>query len=61
MTELNGACRINFLFFFKIYFIEVELIYNIVLVSTVQQSDSAVIHVYTFFFIFFSIRFITGY
>ena len=53
---MNGACRIGFFFFF----IEVELIYNIVLVSTVQQSDS-VIHVYTFFLVFFSIRFITGY
>ena len=48
-------------FFFLIYFIEVELIYNIVLVYAVQQSDSAVIHVYTFCFVFFLIRFITGY
>ena len=34
--------------------IEVELIYSVVLISAVQQSDS-VIHVYTSFFIFFSI------
>ena len=27
-------------FFFKIYFIEVQLIYNAVLVSGAQQSDS---------------------
>ena len=41
-------------FFFLIYFIEVELIYNVVVVSGLQQSDS-VIHIYTFSFIFFSI------
>ena len=40
--------------FFKIYFIEVQLIYTVVLISAVQQSDS-VIHMYTFFFILFSI------
>ena len=38
--------------FSLIYFIEVKLIYNVVLISAVQQSDS-VIH--TSFFIFFSI------
>ena len=32
--------------------IEVELIYNVVLISAVQQSDSVI---QTFFFIFFSI------
>ena len=32
--------------FLKIYFIEVELIYNVVLISTVQQSDS-VKYIYT--------------
>ena len=31
------------------------MIYNVVLVSAVQQSDP-VIHMYTFFFIFFSIK-----
>ena len=40
--------------FFLIYLIEVYLIYNVVLISTVQQSDS-VMHRYIFFFIFFSI------
>ena len=30
------------------------MIYNVVLISAVQQSDS-VIHIYTFFFIFFVI------
>ena len=34
--------------------IEVELIYNVVLVSGVQQSDS-LIHIPTFFFVFFAI------
>ena len=38
--------------FSLIYFIEVKLIYNVVLISAVQQSDS-VIHIS--FFIFFSI------
>ena len=33
---------------------EVQLIYNVVLISAIQQSDS-VIHTYIFFFIFFSI------
>ena len=40
--------------FLNIYFIEVLLIYSVVLISAVQQSDSF-IHRYTFFFIFFSI------
>ena len=35
-------------------FIEVQLIYSVVLISAVQQDDS-VIHTYTFFFILFSI------
>ena len=39
-------------YLFKIYFIEVELIYNVVLTSAVQQSDS-VIHLYTSFYILF--------
>ena len=39
-------------FFIKIiYFIEAQLIYNFVLISTVQQSDSVI---YTFSFIIFS-------
>ena len=40
--------------FFIYFFIEVYLIYNVVLISAVQQSDS-VIHIYTFFFILFFI------
>ena len=32
--------------FLKIYFIEVSLIYNVVLISTVPPSDS-VVHIYT--------------
>ena len=40
----------------KIYFIEVELIYKVVLVSSAQQCDSVIhIHVYLLFFKFFSI------
>ena len=36
------------------HFIQVQLIYSVVFISVIQQSDSAV-YVYTFFFIFFSI------
>ena len=40
----------------KSYFIEVQLIYNVVLISAIQQSDSVIhIYIYTFFFILFSI------
>ena len=46
----------NFLGFFLVrfltYFIEAVLIYNVVLTSALQQSDS---DIYMFFFIFFSI------
>ena len=48
----------NFFDIFKMYFIEVYLIYNAVLISSLQQSDSVIhiyTHIYTFFFIFFSI------
>ena len=41
-----------FYFYVLIYFIEVYLIYNIVLVSDIQQSDS-VIHIYILFQILF--------
>ena len=41
-------------FFFLIYFIEVCLIYSVVVISTVQQSDS-LIHLYALFFLLFSI------
>ena len=40
------------------FLIEVELIYNVVLVSAVQQSDS-VIPMYTSFSVFFSIMLFT--
>ena len=43
-----------FICFLIYFFIEVQLIYNVVLVSGAQQSDS-VIHIYLFFFRFFSI------
>ena len=39
---------------FLIYFTKVKLTYSIVLISAVQQSDSAM-NVYAFLFIFFSI------
>ena len=38
------------------FFFDVELIYNVVLISSVHQSDSVIhIYIYIFFFIFFSI------
>ena len=36
------------------FLIQVELVYNVVLISAVQHSDS-VIHIYTFFLVFSSI------
>ena len=42
------------------FFIEVQLIGDVVLISALQQSDS-VIHIYTFFLISFPLWFITGY
>ena len=41
--------HITLFFFFFLLFIGVELIYNVVLISAEQQSDS-VIHIYTSFF-----------
>ena len=46
-------------FFFYIYLIEVYLIYNVVLISAIQQSDS-VIYIYSFSYSFLW-QFITGY
>ena len=46
--------KFYYLFILSYFLIEVLLIYNIVLVSGVQQSDS-VICTYFLFFIFFSI------
>ena len=62
MIPVRGACMCVCvcvykgikLTYLKIYFIEVQLIYNVVLISTIQQSDS-IIHMYAFCFIFFSI------
>ena len=50
----SRLCCMSFATIFKPFLIEVELIYNTVLVSSVQQSDS-IIHKYIFFFRFFSI------
>ena len=41
--------REHLLYFLQINFMEVQLIFNIVLVSAIQQNDS-VIHIYTYFF-----------
>ena len=48
------------IFIFKFNFIEVYLIYNVVLVSGVQHSDSVYIYIYyiyTYIYIFFQILF----
>ena len=46
-----------YLVFFKLVFIDVQLIYNVVLVSAVQQSKSAIhIHISTLFQVPFPIR-----
>ena len=42
-------------YFSAYFFIEVELSYNIVLITTVQQYSDSIICVCTFFFLFFSI------
>ena len=51
-----------FLFFFALNFFltEIELIYNVVLVSDVQQSDS-VIHIYKYIYSFYMFFSIIGY
>ena len=49
---------VNFILLYEsffCYFIEVQLIYNVGLISTVQQSDSVIIYIYFFFFKFFPI------
>ena len=51
--ELKEFAEVKTTIFKKMYFIEVELIYNVVLISAVQQSGS-VAHICTFFTIFFS-------
>ena len=46
-----------FYFIFKLIFIGVWLLYNIVSISAVQQSESAIrIHIYTLFWISFPFR-----
>ena len=50
----NLFCILNYFLFLMFFFIEVELIYNVVSISAVQQGDS-VIHRDILFFIFFSI------
>ena len=51
---VEDYCKSLFFFFFLFLLIELWLIYNVVLDSGVQQSDS-VIFIYIFFFRFFSI------
>ena len=49
--------------FLKIYFIEVLLTYNVVLMSAVQQRDSVIhiyIHIYVYIYILFHIAFTYG-
>lgn len=55
--EKKGTCSKIFFFSVKIYFVGIELIYNVVLVSNVQQSDSVM---HRFLFLFFSILFSCG-
>ena len=56
-TLPNFTISNNFRFlyrFLKLIFIGVQLIYNVVLVSAVQQSESAKLYIYPRFFRFFS-------
>ena len=48
-TQALELDKSGFIYLFLNFFMEVQLIYNVVLISAVQQSDS-VIHIYTFFF-----------
>ena len=49
-------------FYFYLFFIEVQLIYNVVLVSGIQQSDSVIsIHTYVYIFLFQILSFIGYY
>ena len=59
LIEARRQKHILIYFLNLIYFIEVELIYNVVLISAVQQSDS-VIHIYSLSDSF-PLWFITGY
>ena len=53
ITVIQG---IRFILFYVNFFIKIQLIYNIVSISSVQQIDSVMyIHIYIFFLILFSI------
>ena len=56
-TKVFCAILSSFLtFFYSLFFLHwSKLIYNVVFISGIQQSDS-VIHIYAFFFILFSIK-----
>ena len=51
---LGGICFLKNFYFSLFFFIEVQLIFSVVLISAIQQSDSF-IHIHTLFFILFSI------
>ena len=54
---ISKASNLVYLCFFKFIFIGLELLYNAVLVSTVQQSESAVhIHISPLFWLSFPFR-----
>ena len=62
------VCDLSFFFklfgCLKIFFIEVQLIYNVLLIFAIQQSDSVIrmyVYIYKFFKYFFPLWFITGY
>ena len=44
------------LFIFKIYFIDVLLTYNLVLILAVSKVIQLYIYIHTFFFVFFSLQ-----
>ena len=47
--QFNSPIEVNDLFFFFLIFIGILLIYNVVLLSGVQQSEFVIhIHIYTF-------------
>ena len=53
LSQAHLLKRPSFLHFI-FFFIEIQLIYNVVLVSSVQQRDSVIhIYIYTFFYILF--------
>ena len=49
MIQDSSRNALGFFLVGWLFLIEVQLIYNVVLISAIQQSDS-VIHIYTFFF-----------